>query len=167
MFYRRHLLATVSFTALTALTALSGCATMQSPVSVADTISADPQLSTLNGLIVQAGLVDTLKGAGPFTMFAPNNAAFAKVPAKTMAALGADPAMLKSVLTFHVVPGKTLAADLKNGNVKTVQGANLALSKAGTFVTVEDAVVQTADVIASNGVVHVIDAVLIPPAPAR
>jgi len=167
MFNRRNLFVSASFSAIAALAIVSGCATMQAPVSVAETIAANPQLSTLNGLIVKAGLVDTLKGAGPFTVFAPNNDAFTKVPAKTMAALGADPALLKSVLSYHVVPGKTMAADVKNGNAKTVQGANLALSKAGSFVTVEDAVVQMADITASNGVVHVIDAVLIPPPAAR
>lgn len=167
MFNRRNLFVSASFSAIAALAIVSGCATMQAPVSVAETIAANPQLSTLNGLIVKAGLVDTLKGAGPFTVFAPNNDAFTKVPAKTMAALGADPALLKSVLSYHVVPGKTMAADVKNGNAKTVQGANLALSKAGGFVTVEDAVVQMADITASNGVVHVIDAVLIPPPAAR
>ena len=167
MFNRRNLFVSASFTALAALAIVSGCATMQAPVSVAETIAASPQLSTLNGLIVKAGLVDTLKGAGPFTVFAPNNDAFTKVPAKTMAALGADPALLKSVLSYHVVHGKTMAADVKNGNAKTVQGGNLALSKAGSFVTVEDAVVQMADITASNGVVHVIDAVLIPPPAAR
>ena len=167
MFNRRNLFVSASFSAIAALAIVSGCATMQAPVSVAETIAANPKLSTLNGLIVKAGLVDTLKGAGPFTVFAPNNDAFTKVPAKTMAALGADPALLKSVLSYHVVPGKTMAADVKNGNAKTVQGANLALSKAGSFVTVEDAVVQMADITASNGVVHVIDAVLIPPPAAR
>ena len=167
MFNRRNLFVSASFTAMAALAIVSGCATMQAPVSVAETIAANPQLSTLSGLIVKAGLVDTLKGVGPLTVFAPNNDAFTKVPAKTMAALGADPALLKSVLSYHVVPGKTMAADVKNGNAKTVQGANLALSKAGSFVTVEDAVVQMADITASNGVVHVIDAVLIPPAAAR
>ena len=167
MFNRRNLFVSASFSAIAALAIVSGCATMQAPVSVAETIAANPQLSTLNGLIVKAGLVDTLKGAGPFTVFAPNNDAFTKVPAKTMAALAADPALLKSVLSYHVVPGKTMAADVKNGNAKTVQGANLALSKAGSFVTVEDAVVQMADITASNGVVHVIDAVLIPPPATR
>ena len=167
MFNRRNLFVSASFIALTAMAAVSGCATVQEPVSVAETIAYNPQLSTLNGLIVKAGLADTLKGAGPFTVFAPSNDAFTKVPAKTIAALGADPALLKSVLSYHVVPGKTMAADVKNGNAKTVQGANLALSKAGSFVTVEDAVVQTADISASNGVVHVIDAVLIPPPAAR
>jgi uncharacterized surface protein with fasciclin (FAS1) repeats len=131
---------------------------------VADTLAARPELSTLSSLVVKAGLTDTLRGTGPFTVFAPTNAAFAKVPAKTMDDLGKDPARLKSVLTFHVVPGKVMAADVKNSNVKTVNGANIALSKAGTFVTVEDGLVQAADLQATNGVVHTIDSVLIPPA---
>lgn len=145
----------------------SGCATQSSPVSVADTLAATPELSTLSSLIVKAGLTNTLKGTGPFTLFAPNNAAFAKVPAKTMEDLGKDPARLAAVLTYHVIPGKVVAADVKNSNVKTVNGANLALSKAGEFVTVEDAMVQKADIAATNGVVHIVDSVLIPPAPAR
>lgn len=167
MLNRRPLFTTFSLSALAVVTLLSGCATMQSPTTVAETIAANPQLSTLNSLIVKAGLTDTLQGAGPFTVFAPSNEAFAKVPAKTMETLAANPAQLKSVLTFHVVPGKTMAVDVKNSNAKTVQGANVALSKAGTYVTVEDAVVQTADISATNGVVHVVDAVLMPPAPAR
>lgn len=143
---------------------LSGCATQLGPLSVADTIAARSELSTLNSLVVKAGLIDTLKGTGPFTVFAPTNAAFAKVPAKTMDELGKDPAKLKAVLTYHVVPGKVLAAEVKNGNAKTVNGTNLALSKAGAFVTVEDGMVQTADLSATNGVVHIIDSVLIPAA---
>ena len=148
---------------MAALTALTGCATMQSPVTVAETIAANPQLSTLNGLIVKAGLTDTLKGAGPFTVFAPSNEAFAKVPAKTMEMLAANPVQLKSVLTFHVVPGKTMAADVKNANAKTLNGATVALSKAGDFVTVEGAMVTTGDIAATNGVVHIVDTVLLPP----
>jgi uncharacterized surface protein with fasciclin (FAS1) repeats len=144
--------------------AFVACATHPAPVSVADTIAADPQLSTLSSLVTQTGLTDTLKSTGPFTVFAPSNAAFAKVPAKTMDELGKDPAKLKAVLTYHVVAGKLMAADVKNGNSKTVNGANIALSKAGEFVTVEDAMVQTADISATNGVVHVVDSVLIPPA---
>jgi uncharacterized surface protein with fasciclin (FAS1) repeats len=143
---------------------IGGCATGPTPVSVADTLSANAQLSTLNTLVGKAGLTDTLKGTGPFTIFAPSNEAFAKVPAKTMDDLGKDPAKLKAVLTYHVLPGKVMAADVKNGNVKTANGANLALSKAGEFVTVEDAMVQTADISATNGVVHIVDSVLIPPA---
>lgn len=147
-----------------AVAALAGCATSSTPVSVADTIAAQPQLSTLNGLVAKAGLTDTLKGTGPYTVFAPTNAAFAKVPVKTMDDLAKDPAKLKAVLTYHLIPGKVMAADVKNGDSKTVNGANVALSKAGEFVTVEEALVQTADISATNGVVHVVDAVLIPPA---
>ena len=108
-------------------------------------------------------MADTLRGAGPFTVFAPSDEAFKAVPTATMAQLASDKEMLRSVLTFHVLPGKVMAAEVKNGPAKTVQGANLALSRAGTFVTVEDAVVQVADVPVTNGVVHIIDTVLIPP----
>lgn len=158
IFSNRRLLIAAAVVAI-----LSGCATPSMPVSVADTIAAKPELSTLSSLVAKAGLSDTLKGTGPFTVFAPTNAAFAKVPAKTMDELGKDPAKLKAVLTYHVVPGKVMAAEVKNGNAKTVNGANLALSKAGDFVTVEDGMVQTADLSATNGVVHTIDSVLIPP----
>ncbi len=148
----------------TVIAALAGCATSSRPVSVADTIAARPQLSTLNGMLAKTGLTDTLKGAEPFTVFAPSNEAFAKVPAKTMDALANDPAKLKAVLTYHLVPGKVMAADVKNGNSKTVNGANVALSRAGDFVTVEEALVQTPDIAATNGVVHIVDSVLLPPA---
>lgn len=147
-----------------AVAALAGCATKQTPVSVSDTIAATPQLSTLSGLVVKAGLTETLKSSGPFTVFAPTNEAFAKVPAKTMEDLGNNPDRLKAVLTYHVLSGKVMAAEVKNSNAKTVNGANLALSKAGEFVTVEDAMVQKADISATNGVVHIVDSVLIPPA---
>lgn len=145
--------------------AMSGCASQSKPASVADTISTNSQLSTLSSLVAKAGLTDTLKSHGPFTVFAPTNEAFAKIPAKTIESITADPLKLKALLTYHVLPGKVVAADVKNGNVKTVNGANVALSKAGEFVTVEDALVQTADISATNGVVHIVDSVLIPPAP--
>jgi uncharacterized surface protein with fasciclin (FAS1) repeats len=148
--------------ALLSLT-LAGCASTPAPSTIADTAARTPQLSTLNRLIADAGLGDTLRGPGPFTVFAPSDEAFKAVPAKVLAELGSDKELLKSVLTYHVVAGKTMAADVKNGNAKTVNGANLALAKAGTMVTVEEAVVVQADVAASNGVVHVIDRVLLPP----
>ncbi len=149
--------------ALCSAALLAACATpAPAPVSVADTIARDPQLSTLNGLVQKAGLADTLKGTGPFTVFAPNNDAFKAVSAKTMDELGRDPAKLKSVLTYHVVPGKLAAAQVKPGNLKTVQGKNVAMSRAGDFVTVEDAMVQKADIMATNGVVHTVDRVLMP-----
>jgi uncharacterized surface protein with fasciclin (FAS1) repeats len=149
---------------LLGLLALSvvGCASMQ-PKDVPEVIAADPELSTLSKLIKDAGLTQTLSGTGPFTVFAPTNTAFKNVPAKTMDELAKNKELLSQVLTFHVVPGKTMAADVKQGNVKSVNGANLALSKAGAYVTVEDAVVTKADLTATNGVVHVIDRVLMPP----
>ncbi len=149
--------------AVASLSILVACASTPAPTTISDTAARTPQLSTLNRLINEAGLADTLRGAGPFTVFAPSDEAFKAVPADTLAQLAADKEMLRAVLTFHVVPGKVPAADVKNGNAKTVQGANVALAKAGSFVTVEDAVVQTADVAASNGVVHIIDRVLMPP----
>jgi uncharacterized surface protein with fasciclin (FAS1) repeats len=148
---------------LGAALAAAGCATTPAPATIAETAARTPQLSTLNKLLADAGLTDTLKGAGPFTVFAPTDEAFKAVPKKTMDELAANKEMLRAVLTYHVVPGKVMAADIKQGPVKTVQGANIALSKAGTFVTVEEAVVTKADVQATNGVVHVIDSVLIPP----
>lgn len=126
-----------------------------------------PQLTTLTRLINEAGLAGMLRGSGPFTVFAPSDEAFKTVPAATLAELAKDKERLRDVLTYHVVPGKLTAAEIKTAAIKSVNGANLALSKAGTFVTVEEAVVQTADVTATNGVVHVIDRVLMPPAPPR
>ena len=147
-----------------ALTGLMACATpTPTPVSIADTAARTPQLSTLNKLIVDAGLADTLRGTGPFTVFAPSDEAFKALPAKTLADLAADKELLKSVLSYHVIAGKVTAAEIQNASVKTVQGASLTVAKAGTFVTVDDAVVQQADVAASNGVIHVIDKVLMPP----
>lgn len=142
---------------------LTACATpAPSPVSVADTIARDPQLSTLNTLVKQAGLAETLKAAGPYTVFAPTNDAFNAMPAKAKDELK-NPARLKEVLSYHVLPARLTAAQVKPGNVKTAQGANLALAKAGDFVTVEEAMVQTADIAAANGVVHTVDRVLLPP----
>jgi uncharacterized surface protein with fasciclin (FAS1) repeats len=141
-----------------------GCATVSAPVSVADTLAKTPSLSTLSGLIATAGLTDTLKAGGPFTLFAPSNEAFKALPAATLDDLARHPAKLKDVLTFHVVAGKVLAADVKNAKVKSLNGAELELSRAGDFVTVENAAVTTADIVASNGVVHIVDTVLLPAA---
>ena len=146
-----------------AATVLAGCATTSAPVSVADTIARDPQLSTLNGLVQKAGMAEMLKAGGPYTVFAPTNDAFKAVSAKTMDELSADPVRLKAVLAYHVVPARLAADQVKNQDVKTAQAANQSLSKAGSYVTVEEAMVQTADLDASNGVVHTIDRVLMPP----
>lgn len=147
-----------------AVTAVLGaCATKPMPANLADNVANNPSLSTFNTLVMQAGMMETLKSAGPYTVFAPTNDAFKAVPAATMAALGKDSAKLKDVLSYHIVPGKMMAADVKNSNAKTLQGANLALAKAGDFVIVENATVVAANLDATNGVVHTIDTVLMPP----
>jgi uncharacterized surface protein with fasciclin (FAS1) repeats len=154
--------------AVLAAIALAGCATMSSePKTVLDAAAGDPKYSTLTKLINDAGLADTLRGAGPFTVFAPTDEAFKKVPAKTLSEIAGDKERLRAVLTYHVIPGKVMAKDVKSGDVKTVQGAAVPVAKAGTFVTVDTAVVTQADIVAGNGVVHGIDTVLIPPAPRR
>jgi len=118
---------------------------------------------TLAKLLTDAGLVDTLKGAGPFTVFAPTDEAFAKVPKATLDALAADKAKLKAVLTHHVVAGKVMAADVvKLKDAKTVQGSSVKIAVTGGKVTVDAANVVTTDIAASNGVIHVIDAVILP-----
>ena len=142
---------------------MAGCATTTTPVNLAETIAKTPTLSTLNSLVAKAGLTETLKTGGPFTVFAPTDDAFKAVPASTMDDLAKHPEKLKDVLTYHVIPGKTMAADVKNSNAKTVNGASVALSKAGEFVTIESAAVVKADIGATNGVVHIIDTVLLPP----
>lgn len=142
---------------------LAGCATAPAPAPITATAARTPQLSTLTKLIADAGLQDTLSGPGPYTVFAPSDEAFKAVPAKTLAELAADKNKLKAVLSYHVVAARLPSGEVKNGSVKSVQGANLALANAGAFVTVEDAVVQQADVVATNGVVHIIDRVLMPP----
>lgn len=150
--------------ALAAAVALGGCATTaNTPKSLADTLASQPQFSTFAKLAAESGLADTLRGAGPYTVFAPTDAAFAKLPAKTLGEITGDKARLKEVLSFHVVPGALTGASIKAGNVKSVQGSDLALARAGNFVTVEEAVVTEADIGATNGVVQAIDTVLQPP----
>ena len=117
--------------------------------------------STLVAAIKAAGLADTLAGPGPFTVFAPTDAAFAKLQAGTVDELIAHPDMLKQVLTYHVVPGKVLAADVQAGDVNTVEGATLALT--ASPLTVNGVKIETADIVTTNGVIHAIDSVLLPP----
>ena len=129
---------------------------------IIDTAMSNPQFSTLVTAIKAAGLVDTLKGAGPFTVFAPTNAAFAKIPKKKLNAVLADKALLTKILTYHVVSGKVMSTDLKAGPVKTVEGSNATI-KLSPAPMVGNAKIIKADIAASNGVIHVIDTVLMPP----
>ena len=128
---------------------------------IVDTAIAAGNFKTLVTVVQAAGLVDTLKGKGPFTVFAPTDEAFAKIPKADLDALLKDKAKLTAVLTYHVVAGKVMAKDIKPGKVKTVQGSELTLSTTGG-VTVDGAKVTTADIVADNGVIHVIDTVLMP-----
>lgn len=129
---------------------------------IVDTAVAAGQFKTLVKAVQAAGLADTLKGPGPFTVFAPTDAAFAKLPAGTLDALLKDKKKLAQILTYHVVPGKVMAADVKPGDVKTVEGQNLMVSVQGGNVMVNDAKVTRTDIAASNGVIHVIDSVVLP-----
>jgi uncharacterized surface protein with fasciclin (FAS1) repeats len=129
---------------------------------IVDTAVAAGSFKTLVTAVQAAGLVDTLKGPGPFTVFAPTDEAFAKLPAGTVEGLLKDKEALAKVLTYHVVPGKVMAKDVPTADVKTVQGQTVALKKDSMGVTVNGAKVVTADVEATNGVIHVIDTVILP-----
>ena len=128
---------------------------------IVDTAVAAGSFKTLATALGAAGLVDTLKGKGPFTVFAPSDEAFAKIPKADLDALLKDKAKLTAVLTYHVVAGKVMAADVKAGKVKTVQGSELTVTTAGG-VQVNGAKVVKTDIVADNGVIHVIDTVVIP-----
>ena len=128
---------------------------------IVDTAVAAGDFKTLAVALEKAGLIDTLKGKGPFTVFAPTDAAFDKVPKKDLDALLADKSKLVAVLTYHVVPGSVMAQDVKAGKVKTVQGSDLTLSTSDG-VKVDGANVVKTDIVADNGVIHVIDSVVLP-----
>ena len=128
---------------------------------IVDTAVAAGNFKTLATALTAAGLVDTLKGKGPFTVFAPTDAAFAKIPKADLDALLKDKAKLTAVLTYHVVAGQVMAADVKAGKVKTVQGSELTISTTGG-VMVDKAKVTATDIVADNGVIHVIDSVIMP-----
>lgn len=129
---------------------------------IVDTAKSAGTFNTLLTAVQAAGLTDTLKGPGPFTVFAPTDAAFAKVPKDKLDALLKDKAALTKVLTYHVVPGKVMAADVKPGAVKTVEGASLTVASKGGKVMVDKANVVKTDIAADNGVIHVIDSVVMP-----
>ena len=133
--------------------------------NLVQTAVAAGQFKTLATLLTKAGLVKTLERPGPYTVFAPTDAAFAKVPKSTVNALLADKAKLRAVLLYHVVPGKvTSAAVSELSSAKTASGKNVRIRVTGKNVFVNNAKVTKADVMASNGVIHVVNRVLIPPA---
>jgi len=128
---------------------------------IVDTAVAAGNFNTLATALKAAGLVETLKGSGPFTVFAPTDAAFAKVPPEQLQALLNDKEKLVAVLTYHVVPGAVMSKDVQAGMVKTVQGSSLTVSTMGG-VKVNNANVTAVDIVADNGVIHVIDTVVLP-----
>jgi len=128
---------------------------------IVDTAVGAGSFKTLATALTASGLVDTLKGKGPFTVFAPTDEAFAKIPKADLDALLKDKAKLTAVLTYHVVAGKVMAADVKAGKVKTVQGSELTVTTTGG-VKVDNANVVKTDIVADNGVIHVIDSVVLP-----
>jgi uncharacterized surface protein with fasciclin (FAS1) repeats len=145
-----------------ACAALSVAASTALAADIVDTAAAAGQFRTLVAALEKADLVDTLKGAGPYTVFAPTDEAFAKLPKGALEGLLNDKEKLTSVLTYHVVPGKVMAADVKPGKTKTVQGESLTVAAKNGTVTVNDARVVKTDIAASNGVIHVVDSVLLP-----
>ena len=141
--------------------ALAASAIAAQAKDIVDTAVSAGSFKTLVTALQAAGLVETLKGKGPFTVFAPNDDAFAKIPKADLDALLKDKAKLTAVLTYHVVPVKVMAKDVKAGKVKTVQGSELTLATAGG-VMVDNAKVVKTDIVADNGVIHVIDTVVMP-----
>ncbi|MBC8042166.1 MAG: fasciclin domain-containing protein [Rhizobacter sp.] len=134
----------------------------KAPKDIIETAVAAGQFNTLAALLTEAGLVDALKGDGPFTVFAPTDSAFAKIPAADLEKLKADKEKLAMVLKYHVVSGKVMAADVKTGPVKTLAEKELKATVADGKVMVDKANVVTADIVAKNGVIHVIDSVIMP-----
>jgi uncharacterized surface protein with fasciclin (FAS1) repeats len=155
--------------AVAGLALSAGTVTRAQGKDIVDTAVAAGQFKTLAAALQAAGLVETLKGAGPFTVFAPTDEAFAKLPKGTLEDLlkPENKAKLTAILTYHVVAGKVMAADVvKVTEAKTVQGGSIKVSAMGGQVMVDNAHVVKTDIAASNGVIHVIDAVILPKTPA-
>jgi len=149
----------------TGLVASAGERKASNPPDIVDTAVANGSFKTLAAALQAAGLVDTLKGKGPFTVFAPTDAAFAKLPAGTVENLlkPENKDKLTAVLTYHVVPGKVESKDVvKLSEAKTVNGGSLKIQSSGGVVMVDGAKVVTPDIACSNGVIHVIDTVVLP-----
>lgn len=153
----KRILSVLALMAISIFTASAG--------DIVDTAVSAGQFTTLVKAVQAAGLVDTLKSAGPFTVFAPTDDAFAKLPAGTVESLLANPDKLKQVLLYHVVAGKVTAADVvKIKKAKTVQGSEAKVKVNGGSVMIDGANVVKTDIMTDNGVIHVIDSVILPPA---
>jgi uncharacterized surface protein with fasciclin (FAS1) repeats len=159
---RSRVRAILAVVAMATLVPLSALADSHMGKDIVDTAVSAGSFTTLVTAVQKAELVDTLKGKGPFTVFAPNDAAFAKVPSDQLNALLADKEKLTAVLTYHVVPGKVMAADVAGmTSAKTVQGQEIRIDTSDGVKVNGAKVIQT-DILASNGVIHVIDTVIMP-----
>jgi uncharacterized surface protein with fasciclin (FAS1) repeats len=148
---------------LSVVALLAGAGMHASAADIVDTAVAAGNFTTLVAAVKAAGLVDTLKSAGPFTVFAPTDEAFAKLPAGTVDALLKDPAKLKDILLYHVVSGKVMAESVvEMKSAKTVQGGTVKIQAMGGKVMLDNAQVVKTDIAADNGVIHVIDTVILP-----
>jgi uncharacterized surface protein with fasciclin (FAS1) repeats len=160
------MIARTKFTALAAAAvalALAASPAQAQTKDIVDTAVSAGTFNTLATALKAADLIGTLKGPGPFTVFAPTDEAFAKLPAATLNALLKDPARLKSILLYHVVSGKVMAKDVVAlKSAKSVQGAQITIQAAGGKVMVDNANVVKTDIAAANGVIHVIDSVILP-----
>jgi uncharacterized surface protein with fasciclin (FAS1) repeats len=149
----------VAAAALLGLTPMAGAGQNS---DIVDTAKSAGSFNTLVAAIEAAGLTQTLQGKGPFTVFAPTDEAFAKLPPGTVDALLNDKAKLSRILTYHVVSGEVMAKNVKPGKVTTVEGEKINITRSASGVKINNANVIKTDVVASNGVIHVIDTVLIP-----
>lgn len=156
----------LSLAAVLAFGAVSAPVAAQAPTSndIVQVATSAGVFNTLLAAATAAGLVETLKSEGPFTVFAPTDEAFAKLPEGTVASLLANPEALRGILLYHVVPGRVMAAQVVGlTSATTAQGADIRIAVVDGTVKINDANVVTADVPASNGVIHIIDAVILPP----
>ena len=157
---RKLMLALAATTALAAAPAIA----MNDEKTIVETAVEAGSFTTLVAAVEAAGLVETLSGEGPFTVFAPTDEAFAALPEGTVEGLLEDPEALASILTYHVVAGSVMSGDLSDGMMATtVNGSDITISIADGVVMINDATVAAADIETSNGVIHVIDSVILPP----
>jgi uncharacterized surface protein with fasciclin (FAS1) repeats len=144
--------------------AQSSTATPAADQTLVQIAASNPDFSTLVAAVTAAGLGETLSASGPYTVFAPTNEAFAKIPASQLQAILADKALLTDILTYHVVPAKVLAGDLKKKQkVATVEGSKVKILKNKMGAKINEAAITATDIQGSNGVIHVIDTVILPP----
>jgi len=158
----KKILVTVLF--LATIVFFNGCSIFQPEMDIVETAIDNGNFTTLVSALTEANLVSTLQGTGPFTVFAPTDAAFAKIDSTTLTDLVADKPNLTKVLTYHVVSGKYLAADVVGMTTLTsFEGSDLTITVTGSTVQIDGATITTTDIECSNGVIHVIDSVMIPP----